>query len=77
MIKLNISLAKFNGTGACASISDENDDDLLIYAAPWEPDPAAACAAAAARLRDAADRFDKLATMKKPFHEATHNKINA
>ena len=33
MIKLNISLAKFNGTGACASISDENDDDLLIYAA--------------------------------------------
>ena len=77
MSKLKISLALYNGSGAIALAEDEDEKDITVHVASWDKDPAACCKAAAEKLRDAADRFEKLATMKKPFHEETHNKINA
>jgi len=75
-MKLEVTCAKFNGTGACASIEDDDGYSLTVaegrnYTSKY------ACTLAAKRLRDAADRLDILANESEPFKSATHQRINA
>ena len=75
-MKLEVTCAKYNGTGACASIEDDDDNSFTVaehrnYTAKQ------ACAIAARRLREAADRLDVLANEPEPFKFATHQRINA
>ncbi len=76
MPNIKVSLAVLNGEGVSASIENEDGDTLSIYDAPWRPDAMEGCKEAAKRLREAADLFEKLGSMKKPFHSSTHKKLN-
>lgn len=76
MEKLKVSLATYNGEGACVSLENWEGDDLMIHINPWNHDPAVCCKEAADILRETIHRLETLATMKKPFHEATQKKVN-
>lgn len=76
MTNLQVSIAQYNGEGACVSLENYEGDSLMIHITPWDKDPALCCKEAADVLREAIHRLEKLATMKKPFHAATHRKLN-
>ena len=72
MSDLKIYLARYNTTGAIAAIENEDDDsDVTVHIARYNPDPRAACIHAATRLRELADAFDRLSVMEDPFKEST------
>lgn len=76
MEKLKVTLAKYNGEGACVSVENWEGDSLMLHITPWDSDPAVCCKEAADILRETIHRLETLATMKKPFHEATQKKVN-
>ena len=76
MEKLKISLAKYNGKGACVSLENWNGDTLDLHITPWNSDASVCLKEAADILRETIHRLETLATMKKPFHEATQKKVN-
>lgn len=76
MSHLKVSLRILNGNGVHAAIENEEERDLAVFEDHYEGSPEYGCREAAKRLREAADRFDALALMKKPFHEATQKKVN-
>ena len=76
MKKLKVSLLKYNGKGACVSVENWNGDTLDIHITPCDNDPAVCLKEAAEILRETIHRLETLATMKKPFHEATQKKVN-
>lgn len=76
MSHLKVCLRILNGNGVHAAIQNTEESDLAIFEDPYEGSPEYGCREAAKLLREAADRFDALATMKKPFHTATQSKVN-
>ena len=73
---MKIELSQFNSDGASAGLVDSEDNYLAVVEG-MSYNAKSACKKAAERLRKAAERFDKLATMDNPFNEATHNKVNS
>lgn len=74
-MSLSISLAKYNDFGLSLYLESDGDD-ITLYEDINEQDVQAACAAAKASLESVIRRLDLLATADKPFHAATHGRIN-
>jgi hypothetical protein len=75
-MKLNAILSKLNENGCAAIIETDDGDYLHIAANRTYPATGPVCKKAASKLRELANRFDKLASEPEPYKEATHTRIN-
>lgn len=76
-MKINISLALYNGKGSMAGIEAFEDmGGSLDIAGGMSMSPRLACMSAAKALRAAAERFDRLAGEDDPYNYKTQRKIN-
>lgn len=73
---LKVSLAISGGGGFIAAIENDDGDAVQLTYDPYETTEATVCTEAAAMLREAAARFDLLATKKKRCHSTTHDAVN-
>jgi hypothetical protein len=74
-MKAKIELA-YNNSGASASITDEEGDSITLVISRNNKDPKSVCEKAAARLRELADRYEKLGVEVDPFKAEVQERIN-
>lgn len=74
-MQVKISLARYNTTQSLATIEDEFLGEIEL-AKGSVSDPKKTCLQAAVRLRELANRFQKLAVEDEPYKVKTQEKIN-
>ena len=74
-VKIGITLSGSNGCGAFVE-EDGWGSQVDIAKDDWHRDGKTICLEAADKLRELADRFQKLSETKEPFKESTQIKIN-
>ena len=76
MIRVSLALNGCENNGFVACIEDDDGLSITLIDEPSEATVASACAEAAKKLRDAATRFDILATATDPVKSKTQDRIN-
>jgi hypothetical protein len=73
---MRVELAKYNGTGSVALLVSSDEFDTVELVKGKSLSAKQACRQAAERLRDAANRFERLAEEAEPYKSETHDRIN-